>query len=430
MTDIFLGIILSLLYVLMNYAFLRSILQNKAEKTGRVLMIFALFIICTLASIILYQIPAIKLMVVIVSTIIDSVFIFDVTIKKSILLNVLFFAVYASIEIIAMLILEKIIGVSGYSEITDENGAFIADLLCQFVMLLIIILLNVVTKKNTLSSMDFKGWTIFVLFPLFTLTTIIVLIQGVEKQQIGDMFSKLIVLATGLLTLNILLFLLLDNVIRRENELRNKELLIEQAEHLNQMYQSISEERERQKARSHDYLNHLQVMLTLVREGRIDDEINYIEEQIGKETYNVDVIDTGNILINAVLNIKYNEAKEKGIILPIKADNLSGLIISDSDLVTIITNILDNAIEAVLKCDDKRIVFKIIKDTDMLVIDSSNPYSGQLPDEELIRTTKPDKNNHGYGLANIRKTVASNQGNCFIDTSGGVFHIAITIPIN
>ena len=244
------------------------------------------------------------------------------------------------------------------------------------------------------------------------------------------MFSKLIVLATGLLTLNILLFLLLDNVIRRENELRNKELLIEQAEHLNQMYQSISEERERQKARSHDYLNHLQVMLTLVREGRIDDEINYIEEQIGKETYNVDVIDTGNLLINAVLNIKYNEAKEKGIILPIKADNLSGLIISDSDLVTIITNILDNAIEAVLKCDDKRIVFKIIKDTDMLVIDSSNPYSGQLPDEELIRTTKPDKNNHGYGLANIRKTVASNQGNCFIDTSGGVFHIAITIPLN
>ena len=50
--------------------------------------------------------------------------------------------------------------------------------------------------------------------------------------------------------------------------------------------------------------------------------------------------------------------------------------------------------------------------------------------EELIRKTKPDKNNNGYGLANIRKTVASNQGNCFIDTSGGVFHIAITIPIN
>ena len=63
--------------------------------------------------------------------------------------------------------------------------------------------------------------------------------------------------------------------------------------------------------------------------------------------------------------------KEKGIVIPFIADELTGLHISDSDLVTILTNILDNAIEAVQLCDDKRIVFKIIKDKDMLIIDSS-----------------------------------------------------------
>ena len=69
----------------------------------------------------------------------------------------------------------------------------------------------------------------------------------------------------------LLLFLLLDNVIRREGKIREKEMLIEQSVHLNQMYRSLSEEREKQKARSHDYLNHLQVILMLAHEGKISE---------------------------------------------------------------------------------------------------------------------------------------------------------------
>ncbi len=108
---------------------------------------------------------------------------------------------------------------------------------------------------------------------------------------------------------------------------------------------------------------------------------------------------------------------------------MTGLKISDSDLVTILTNVLDNAIEAVQKCEEKRLVFKIIKDYDTLIIDSSNPYIGQLDEDSLV-TTKIDKDNHGFGLANIRKTVEANNGNCFIDTQGGIFHISIAIPLS
>ena len=166
----------------------------------------------------------------------------------------------------------------------------------------------------------------------------------------------------------------------------------------------------------------------LAREGKIDEQISYIEEQVGQELQSVDVIDTGNTLINAVLNIKYLEAKTKGIIIPFIADNLTGLKISDSDLVTILTNILDNAIDAVSKCEEKRIVFKIIRDNNTLIIDSLNTYSGHIDDTGNFVTTKTDKKNHGFGIANIRKTVEANNGNCFIDTEGGIFHISIAIP--
>ena len=315
------------------------------------------------------------------------------------------------------------------SDVTNSNGAFIAELICQLTIFLLIITLNLVFKKTLLSEMDLRGWIIFSAFPLFTLITIIILITSTENLQMGQMFNKMIFLAAGMLTLNILLFILIDNVIKRETDIREKKLLIEQTEHINDMYRSLSTEREKQKSRSHDYLNHMNIMLMLAKDRKYDEQIKYIEEQIGKENENVDIIDTGNALINAVLNIKYSEAKKNGIVIPFIADNLSDISISDSDLVTILTNILDNAIEAVQKCDDKRIVFKILKDNNTLYIDSSNTYIGQILDVDHHKTTKNNPEEHGYGIANIKKIVKSNNGNCYIETQNGMFHITVSIPL-
>ena len=88
---------------------------------------------------------------------------------------------------------------------------------------------------------------------------------------------------------------------------------------------------------------------------------------------------------------------------------------------------MDNAIEAAQHSDEKRIVFKIIRDHETLFIDSSNRYSGQLPKKN--NTTKADEINHGYGISNIKNAVEANNGQCFIETDNGIFHITITIPL-
>jgi sensor histidine kinase regulating citrate/malate metabolism len=296
-------------------------------------------------------------------------------------------------------------------------------------MFLIVMVMNTVFRKGVLTNLDIKGWITFALYPLFTIIAVLVLAFSVDKKSVDDVYIGMVILASGMFILSIAIFMLIDNVVRRENVIHEKEIMLGQTEHLNQMYRSLSEEREKQKARSHDYINHLNVMLMLAREGKTEEQIRYIEEQLGKEVQSVDIIDTGNPLINAVLNIKYLEAKEKGIIIPFIADNLKDIKISDSDLVTIITNILDNAIEAVLKCDEKHIVFKIIKDRGTLIIDSTNNYKGELPADQDFVTTKSDKKSHGFGLANIKNTVKANNGNCFIDTEGGIFHISIALPL-
>ena len=362
MTNLELVIFTNLFSILLYYAFIKSVLKRKAEKPLDYILIVVLYVLNALT--VYYVSPVPKFIVLIALSIVFTMLIFKVSFKKSLLANLLYNAITISI-------------VTGkeWSQITN-NESFIGDLSCQIVMFLIVMVMNTVFRKGVLTNLDIKGWITFALYPLFTIIAVLVLAFSVDKKSVDDVYIGMVILASGMFILSIAIFMLIDNVVRRENVIHEKEIMLGQTEHLNQMYRSLSEEREKQKARSHDYINHLNVMLMLAREGKTEEQIRYIEEQLGKEVQSVDIIDTGNPLINAVLNIKYLEAKEKGIIIPFIADNLKDIKISDSDLVTIITNILDNAIEAVLKCDEKHIVFKIIKDRGTLIIDSTNNYKG------------------------------------------------------
>ncbi|MBR6881329.1 MAG: GHKL domain-containing protein [Clostridiales bacterium] len=429
MTDIALGILVTLTMNLLFYSFLKGCFRKDRTASKDVLVIIAFVVLNSLSAILLAEIMPVKMIFSIVLLIMFAIIVFGISIKKSILVSFVFIGLYISAEMIVYLFLQKIDVDNRLSDMTNQSGGFIAELASQLIVLIIVLVLTILLKRSNLSRMDYKGWLIFTLLPLFTLIMVVIFIYSAEKQILGDLFYALLFLVSGLLILNIMQLLLLDNVISREIETQRKELLIEQADHLNRMYISLSEEREKQKSRSHDYLNHLNTMLSLAKSGKKDEEIRYLEEQIGRELKSVDVINTGNPIINAVLNVKYTEAKEQGIMIPIVADNLEGMSISDSDLVTIMTNILDNAIEAVQDRHDKKIIFKIVRDDDVLRIYSCNSVAENKNRKDSLFTTKKDADQHGYGIANIKKAVNDNNGECFIDIRDHLFQISITIPL-
>ena len=123
-----------------------------------------------------------------------------------------------------------------------------------------------------------------------------------------------------------------------------------------------------------------------------------------------------------------------GIIIPFIADNLTGLKISDSDLVTILTNILDNAIEASGKIEDKDkrwISMTLKRSGQFWVINVGNSIDRQ-PDIDKIQaggyTSKEDKGHHGFGLLNIRQTVEKQDGILKLETKEDAFSLTVMLP--
>lgn len=430
MIDLILGIIMKIATMFLDVAFL-SVMFPKRNRHGKSEYLWIIFgSVCVIVTTTILKSNALIrlfLMFVIFTTIMK--YFLGLSFKESIIGNAIFEAICVCCELISLLLVRITVGAPRYEDLTNSNGAFFMELLSYVVVMIIIIVLSAIRGKTNLSRMDIKGWIVFSLFPLFTLYTVLSLVYVADNTTNVDVITCYIVLGIGMLLLNLGMFYLLNNVISRELEIAKKQQLVENADHIYQLYESLSEENESRKSQVHDYLNHLNIMYALALSGDYEKQKSYISQQINDASIINERFNTGNRIVNAVINRKYQEATDKGILFPIISDDLSNISINDSDLVTILSNIIDNAIEATEKSNNKKIVLKIKIEDRKLLISSMNTYIPDLNKGLNLRTTKADSSNHGYGLLNIDKAVADNGGQCFIDKNANEFRIIIVIPL-
>ena len=97
----------------------------------------------------------------------------------------------------------------------------------------------------------------------------------------------------------------------------------------------------------HDYHNHIQTLLALCGDEEKTREYLW---NLNADLTTVDtVIKTGNVMVDAILNSKISVMNSKGIEVNAKAIVPEMLSVSEIDLCTIIGNLLDNAMEAVMR---------------------------------------------------------------------------------
>lgn len=193
-------------------------------------------------------------------------------------------------------------------------------------------------------------------------------------------------------------------------------------------YQGIESQQEEIRKLKHDLMNHFTVIATYLDLGENDKAISYLKE-IGASFSKLTKQYTSSTLINAILNAKAQKANTKGLEIEIKADVSVPLSIDETELCTLISNSLDNAIEA--DPPDRRICVEIADDDSTLYYCISNRYENTIKKNRdgSFTTSKPDSQNHGFGLRNIKDAVARLNGKIEIETDGGIFRIYAEVPV-
>lgn len=173
----------------------------------------------------------------------------------------------------------------------------------------------------------------------------------------------------------------------------------------------------------------LRKQLDLLRGGNVTDK------KIEELRRNISIYDcsvhTGNKTLDVILSEKGLYCEREGIKFTCMADGAKLDFLDTMDLCAIFGNLLDNAIEAVMKISDpsrRLISVKVDAVGNMVHICVYNNFEHELVGgSDGYRTTKPDKLDHGFGLLSVRNTVETNGGQMKITACDGVFCVDILL---
>ncbi|WP_342528255.1 sensor histidine kinase [Chryseomicrobium sp. FSL W7-1435] len=181
-----------------------------------------------------------------------------------------------------------------------------------------------------------------------------------------------------------------------------------------------------QRAKTHEFSNKLHVLLGLLKRQNVAEAISFIrQEQQDSSTQQQMLGKQGPVLIQALLEGKISEAKERGIAVTVEAEEILGDY-SDSQidaLVMALGNVLQNAIEALQKAtqEDKRIQVVLQEYRHELIIEVQDNGPG-IADETAAHiftlgySTK-DGFDRGYGLALSEQALQKVGGTLLLEES-------------
>lgn len=144
------------------------------------------------------------------------------------------------------------------------------------------------------------------------------------------------------------------------------------------------------------------------------------------------MVRTGNRAFDLVVSEKSLYCEAHGISLSVMADGEAMGFFREMEIYSLFGNILDNAIEAVVKLGegDRVVSLSVCTEGRLLRVHEDNPYEGEV----ILRggmpvSSKGDSDNHGYGFLSMRRVVDSYGGGLAVSAKEGVFALDIVIPI-
>lgn len=201
-----------------------------------------------------------------------------------------------------------------------------------------------------------------------------------------------------------------------------------------QRYYSLANDKQ-QEIRSirHEMKNHFSCIDALYRNGKLNEMHEYINQMIGQTEEFEEFFETGNDIVNAILNDAESRYSKEGIRIRLEGAFPKDIKITSMDLCVIFANAINNAIEAIKKINDDSIIryyidVKISSYKDDLFIDFINPIGEKvLIEDGRLFSTKQDKSYHGFGTANMKQRVEKYGGTIEYNSESNMFYVHINL---
>lgn len=332
------------------------------------------------------------------------------SLTEHLMLNIIANISLALINLYVFTFIGNLIGVE-YAVIAKQSGVvrFSAVLITKVIYFLIIAIIILLKKKYILMlhKMEYSLITGTLLLSFALLALIRNIIYDAKNY-----YEIFLVVLLCILLLNIGQFLTIIYISKKNISEKSIAVMKKQLELQEDNLHDLEEKYDETAKLRHDIKNYISCALTMAEQTENEALIEYLRDLAEEKLIPADnYVKTNRKVLNAVINTKYKTAKIKGIdIQCVVMDEMKN--VNNLDVSILLSNLLDNAIEACEKnkCQSE-IMLKIWIDAGYYCIELSNSVENEvlLNNPDLL-TSKEDKQLHGMGLRSVRSIVDKYNG--------------------
>lgn len=434
MDNIFWSIII-ILSISIDWIVLKIFLDELSLRKSRKSIIYieliaAIFIIFFLSE---NEIdPNFRLLIGICISFLFSIFNYDIGKLKGVLINLLYWLILIGIDAIGISII-TITNSLGEVSVLLENNLVRLELIifAKSILILIIPILKLYKLNLEINIRE----SIYITIPIVAnMVSIIAIFGFIFKDNSIEFKESLIVLMISIILAlsNLSLILIMIRIIKDNNLRVENKIVKEKMDMQYQYYLSLRDSQDKVRKLYHDINNHIACIKNISNEQK---NVDIYVDEINRELKSYkNVFDTGNMILDVILNDKKSICDKENIEFMTDVKLLNCEFIDMIDVCSIFSNILDNAIEACLKINDKNMhKFIKIRSTivkQFIVIKCKNSKNNNVVLKKgKILTDKKDTFKHGIGLSSVKNSVEKYDGNVKIDIDEDCFSITIYIPL-
>lgn len=343
------------------------------------------------------------------------------------LLVILSYIFIVAIDTVTVVGTSALLGVS-YSEFVWRKLTYVTTVTLGKLLELLFAWLLCHYKTASGLHLTGKKWLVLsLLFPLASVSMLAIWVLG-EKHS-GDISVGTVVYSGILASANVAMLYIISSLEKATKQEQDMLLLEQQIALQSENYSVLQSNYTTQRKATHEFERHLQTLGDLLDQNEYAAASDYLHQLQNNRTLQIFSVKSNHPVFDVILNQKHQLALEHEIKMQIQVNDLSEVFIQTDALVVLLSNVLDNAIEACRRLPEKKEIYCSVLYDDGLYISVRNTSLPVDIADDGIATSKADRTEHGYGIPAVKYVLEQLGAEYTFDYQDGWFQFATEIAI-
>jgi len=349
---------------------------------------------------------------------------YNAPLKKSLLKNIYYRIASASGEIIAVAFVGIITKNKPSEVVLNSPIMLISCLIYILVMFFIYRIYSMIWLTRTLNSLRLKEMAFIVFLTAFEFFVI----YCFTKSNSSLNSNLLILTILGFLMLNVYAAYIVNAVAESYKNKYELDAIRMQSEIQSAHYEELNNKYIETQCMIHDIEKRVSAIEKLSENSNFKEAEQYTEKLRSKLKRHKNIFECSNKILSAVLSQKISLAESKGITVETKIEDMTLDFMDETDITSILANLMDNAIESCDEVMDKKVIsVKMCRINDFLYIDLMNSFSGKIiQNNGKYKSTKAG--HKGYGMTSIQMAIEEYDGYMVTEQKDDIFISEIVMP--